>query len=275
MEPVATTEALRLVLKQALDPLVALVLGASRAIGILLILPVLTRAQVAALLRTAVALALALPVLGHTSAAIAQLGGRPDRALQIVLIAIKEVGVGALIGFLLGTPFWTIQIVGELIDMQRSIVNSVQSSDLASGSEATVLNSLLWFVAIVVFIASDGLGIVVRTLYESYSVWPLVRFLPSISLDGVYALVGLLDHMLRQAFLIAGPAVVLLLLVDLSVMLIGRFTPSLNVSDLAPTIKNIAFIVFMLLYAGYLLNYVGAEVAGTRGVTEELEGVVQ
>jgi len=137
------------------------------------------------------------------------------------------------------------------------------------------MNSFLWFVAIIAFIASDGLGFVVRTLYQSYAVWPLPGFLPSISLDGVLALVGLVDQVLRQALLIAGPAVILLLLVDLSVMLIGRFTPNLNVSDLAPTIKNIAFIVFMLLYAGYLLNYIGADLAGTRGVIGRLEGVAR
>jgi type III secretion protein T len=274
MEPV-TAEALRLFLQQALDPLVALGLGAGRPIGILLILPVLTRAQVGNLLRTALALALALPVMGHASEAVAPLDSRPDRAIQIVLIAIKEIGVGALIGFLLGVPFWTIQVVGELIDMQRSVAYAFQPSDLTSGSEATVMNSFLWFVAIVAFIASDGLGVVVRTLYQSYAVWPLLGFLPSISLDGVLALVGLVDHVLRQALLIAGPAVILLLLVDLSVMLIGRFTPNLNVFDLAPTIKNIAFIVFMLLYAGYLLNYIGAEVAGTRGVIGRLEGVAR
>jgi type III secretion protein T len=192
-----------------------------------------------------------------------------------VLIAIKEVGVGALIGFLLGIPFSTVQVVGELIDMQRSIAYAVQPSDLTSGLEATVMNSFLWFVAIVAFIASDGLGVVVRTLYQSYAVWPLLGFLPSISLDGALALVGLVDHVLRQALLIAGPAVILLLLVDLSVMLIGRFTPNLNVFDLAATIKNIAFIVFMLLYAGYLLNYIGAEVAGTRGVIGRLESVAR
>src|SRR5262245_33137282 len=275
MEPVITTEALRLFLQQALDPLVALGLGAGRAIGILLILPVLTRAQVGRLLRTALALALALPVLGHASEAIAPLDSRPDRAVQIALIAIKEIGVGALIGFLLGIPFWTVQVVGELIDMQRSIAGAVQPSDLAPGSEATAMNSFLWFVAIIAFIASDGLGVVVRTLYQSYAVWPLLGLLPSISPDGVLALAGLVDQVLRQALLVAGPAVILLLLIDLSVMLIGRFTPNLNVPDLAPTIKNIAFIVFMLLYAGYLLNYIGAELAGTRGVIGRLEGVAR
>lgn len=274
MEPI-TAEALRLLLQQALDPLVALGLGAGRPIGILLILPVLTRAQVGSLLRTALALALALPVMGHAGEVIAPLDSREDRAIQIVLVAIKEIGVGALIGFLLGIPFWTVQVVGELIDMQRSIAYAFQPSDLTSGSEATVMNSFLWFVAIVAFIASDGLGVVVSTLYQSYAVWPLLGFLPSLSLDGVLALVGLVDQMLRQALLIAGPAVILLLLVDLSLMLIGRFTPNLNASDLAPTIKNIAFIVFMLLYSGYLLNYIGAEVAGTRGVMGQLEGVVR
>jgi type III secretion protein T len=273
MEPATSTQAISLLLQHALEPLTALGLGASRTIGILLILPVLTRSQIGTLLRAALALGLALPLVGHATEAIAPLGARPDRAVQIALIAAKEIGVGALIGFLLGIPFWTIQAVGELIDMQRGIASAVEPVDPMT--QASAMNLLLGFVAVVAFIASDGLAVMAGTLYKSYAAWPLLRFFPAITLDSALAVVGLLDYVVRYAVLIAGPAVLLLLLVDLSVMLMGRFTPHLNAFDLAPTVKNVALIIFMLLYVGYLLGYIGAEVASTRGVSERLERLLQ
>jgi type III secretion protein T len=262
-------------LLQALEPLIALGLGASRAIGVLLVLPVLTRAQVGSVVRTALALALALPMVGYASDAIAPLGTGPNRGIQVALIAVKEVGVGALIGFLLGIPIWTIQVVGELIDMQRGITTVVEPVDLTGGSQASVMNAFLGFVAIVVFVAANGLDVMASTLYQSYTAWPLIRFLPAINLDSAVAVAGLLDHLVRYAALIAGPVILMLLLTDLSVMIIGRFTPSLNAFDLAPTVKNVALIIFLLLYVAYLLGYISGEMADTRGVITRFEKLLQ
>ena len=61
-----------------------------------------------------------------------------------------------------------------------------------------------------------------------------------------------------------------MLLLDLSVMLIGRFAPQLNANDLAPTLKNVAVIVFLSAYAGYLFDYLGAEIGSLSGMVEGL-----
>ena len=39
------------------------------------------------------------------------------------------------------------------------------------------------------------------------------------------------------------------------------FAPQLNAHDLAPLVKNVAFMVFILLYLRYLVDYMGAELA--------------
>ena len=84
-----------------------------------------------------------------------------------------------------------------------------------------------------------------------------------------------MDLELRYTLLVAVPVVILLLLVDICVMLIGRFAPQLNAYDLAPLVKNIAFMIFMVLYLTYLADYMGAELARSREVAAQLERIAR
>ena len=113
------------------------------------------------------------------------------------------------------------------------------------------------------------------TLYESYAIWPVQNVLPRIGLETAMSLARTLDQVLGYTLLVAGPVVILLLLVDICVMLIGRFAPQLNAYDLAPLVKNIAFMIFMVLYLTYLADYMGAELARSREVVAQLERIAR
>jgi type III secretion protein T len=129
----------------------------------------------------------------------------------------------------------------------------------------------LGLAAVAIFVTAGGMGVLAATLYESYGLWPVQSPFPKIDREAATALMRVLDHILGYTLLVAGPVVLLLLLVDLSVMLIGRFAPQLNANDLSPVVKNVAFMIFMLLYLTYLTDYMGAELARTREVGSQLE----
>jgi type III secretion protein T len=245
---------------------------AARPLGIMLVLPVFTRTELGGLLRASVALGLALPLLGQP---VGEVIPGAEATIPLVLLALKELFVGLLVGFLLGVPFWSIQAVGELIDTQRGITSEVAPLDPATRSQASAMGLFLGLAAIAVFVSAGGLRVMVSTLYGSYAVWPVRSFLPKISLESALSIARTLDHVLGYSLLVAGPVVILLLLVDLCVMLIGRFAPQLNAYDLAPLVKNIVFIVFVVLYLNYLVDYMGAELALTREVAAQLELLLQ
>nr|WP_281381173.1 type III secretion system export apparatus subunit SctT [Methylobacterium brachythecii] len=244
-------------------------LGMARPVGILLILPVFTRAEMGMVIRLGLAFALAVPILGYGRETLTPVGA-DIQVIRLTLMALKELFLGVLIGFLLGIPFWGIQAVGELIDTQRGINNEVAPVDPATRSQASALGLFLGILGITVFVAADGLNTVVDTLYRSYALWPIRDPLPRVDLDAMMALARLLDRVLRTAMLVGGPVIVLMLLLDICVMLIGRFAPQLNANDLAPTVKNVAVVLFLAAYASYLFDYVGAEIGTTRGVAGSL-----
>jgi type III secretion protein T len=74
-------------------------------------------------------------------------------------------------------------------------------------------------------------------------------------------LLSLLDRLTQQGLLMALPAVVIMLLTDTALMLTARIAPNLRIEDLALSARNIAFFIFMPLYALFLLAYIRRDMA--------------
>jgi type III secretion protein T len=256
-------------LRDLLVPMLALGMAAARPLGLAMTFPAFTRAEIGGLLRSGWALAVALPIMGASTVAMQQV--RDNHVVFLALLAAKEVLVGALIGFLMGLPFWAIQSVGELVDAQRGITSEFAPTDPSTKSQASVTAGLLSLVALALFIAANGFQTVLAAIYSSYQLWPQTQFLPKLSIDGTMSIMRMVDELLRYSFLVAGPIVGLMLLIDLSVMLIGRAAPHLNSNELAPTIKNIAFIIFFGVYLVYLAGYMRDELASVYGLSRQLQ----
>ncbi|MGX9087516.1 flagellar biosynthetic protein FliR, partial [Mesorhizobium sp. 98Argb] len=92
----------------AIELLAAAGLGAARAIGIMVVLPVFTRAQIGGLIRGSLAVAFGLPYLSLVSDGLQALDPE-TRLIQATLLGLKEVFVGLLLGTFLGIPLWSLQ----------------------------------------------------------------------------------------------------------------------------------------------------------------------
>lgn len=66
----------------------------------------------------------------------------------------------------------------------------------------------------------------------------------------------------------------LFLLSDLSVGLLERFAPRISSFALSPVVKNLIFVVFLGLYASFLVSYLGDELARTREGADLLGGLL-
>jgi type III secretion protein T len=53
-----------------------------------------------------------------------------------------------------------------------------------------------------------------------------------------------------------------MLLVDAALLVFTRIAPQARIDDLALSLRNIVFMLFMLLYALYLLTYIREDLAG-------------
>lgn len=269
-----TAAELQAIMLAGTDIVVAGGIGAARAIGIMLILPVFTRPQIGGLLRGGIAIALSMPILQYSGASLAEIEG-PSRSLHLILLSMKEIFIGVMLGFLMSMPLWAVQAVGEIMDTQRGITSEVAPLDPSTHSQSSTMGLFLAICAITVFVVAGGLQSMIEMLYGSYRIWPITSFLPQVNVTGMMAMIGLLDGIMRTALIVAGPVLIFLLLIDVSVMLLGRFAPQFKPNDLAPMIKNVGFAIFIVVYAVYLMDFIKLELAQTHNVLEQFRDLMK
>ena len=256
---------------QLAPQLSAVAIAMGRPAGAALVLPVFTRAQLGGPMRAAVAFALGLAAVPGISA---ELASSPVPAALLVLLGTKEVFVGLLIGVLLGVPIWSVQSAGELLDTQRSATQD-QQSEPGSGNQNSTTATFLGITVIALFVISGGLNALVATVGSSYGVWPALRFLPLPATGWGNFLLGVLDRVGRVSLSLAAPVVLGMLLCEACVILLVRSVSKLQIYDLAPTLRNLMFVLLMLGYTQFLVAYMHREVGRVQGAAGQLRELLR
>jgi type III secretion protein T len=241
-------------------------LGFARVLGLLVIVPVSTRIGLRGLLRASVAGALAVLLLpGLLPAVQADMPG----PVRMLVLGTKEGFVGLLVGLLFAVPFWVAETAGELVDQQRGS-RATAVPDPAGQEESGQTATLLALTLVTVFLTSGGMEHLLRAVVDSYGVWPVTAGWPAMAADTPEQVLGLMDVVLRAGFLFASPLVGGMVLAELSLALVGRFAPQLNVFDLSMTVKGLVYVVALPLYAVVLIGYLRDGLKPLAGMGEAL-----
>jgi len=256
-------------LEQIYTYLLATGFALARMSGLMLVMPAFTRLGLTALLRSAIALVFVLPLVPMI---VAALGGERLAVGLIAALLFKEFVVGLVIGLVLGVPFWAAEAAGDMLDLQRASTSASLLDPLAS-VEDSIAGTLLVLVLLAIFFASGGLIITLRTLYDSYALWPVRRFLPLFGADAGTLFVHLLDDIISMGLMLVVPIVVCLLLTDLVLALLSRAAPTLHVFDLSLSVKNLVFALLLVLYTGFLVAYLGRDLGFLLSATDRLKAI--
>jgi type III secretion protein T len=251
--------------------LTAIALATARPMALVLVLPVFVRLGMSGLIRGAFVVAVALPVVPALAAALPPSGASTFR---LVSLAVKESFVGLILGLLLSIPFWAAQVAGDVIDFQRQAPDA-QLQDPNNMTEATISGTLFLLVIIALFVAADGFRTVAHSLYESYGIWPILAPLPKLDGSAAVLALHLLDQLLRLAFILAFPVLLTMFLAMLTLMLIARFAPQLNVFDLSMAARNLFFFIVMPFYGSFLIEYFADEIGGLSHVLDDMRRFLQ
>jgi type III secretion protein T len=248
--------------------LVAAGLAFSRISGVLLVMPAFTRIGVTGILRNGIGLALTLPLLPL------MVGMVENEHLAVGTIAallLKEFAVGLVVGLVLGVPLWAAEAAGAILDLQRG---ATMATLIDPGTEDTsVTGTVLVLAMVALYYGSGGLSVTLRTLYESYGIWPITRFLPLFSSDAGALLIGLLDDVITMGLMLVVPIVICLFLADIVLALVSRAAPHFNVFALSLAVKTLVFAIFLVLYGGFLASYMAQDLATLLGATGRLERI--
>lgn len=192
----------------------------------------------------------------------------------IVGIAIKELLIGMLLGYLVTVVFWAIQGVGFFIDNQRG-ASMASSMDPLVGSQSSPLGLFMSQTLVTLFFVSGLFFVFLDGIYTSYTFWPVTSFFPSISAELADFVVKQFILVTKLTVIVGGPIIIVMFLSEFGLGLIGRFAPQLNVFFLSMPIKSGLANFMLVVFWAVLIAYFGDLLGDNKDRVHELRRILQ
>lgn len=168
--------------------------------------------------------------------------------LGYVLLVMREVLIGLLLGFVAYLMFMTIQTAGSFIDIQIGfgIANVI---DPMTGASAPIIGNFKYMIALLLFLSMNGHHYLLDAIVYSYKWVPLDNnlFLQMINGSLSEFLVGTFAQSFMLAFQMSAPLVAALFLTDVGLAFLARTAPQYNVFVIGVPLKIIIGLALLLI----------------------------
>jgi len=188
------------------------------------LLPIITTDDVPSRFRAGMAFFLSIiifPSLPHTSVVI------PSNVTAYTFLALREIYIGAVMGFAGTFVFAGLRFAGSWIDSETGF-NMMQIMNPMAQEEDTPLGHLIFILFILVLLSTGGYVFYIRSIAESFQIIPLAS---AQAASG--SMLQIFTHMSAEAFLlgvkVASPVVATLFISSIALAMIARIMPQMNV----------------------------------------------
>lgn len=238
-------------MEQLTSQFMLLWLVVGRVAGILFVAPFFGSRYFPAQVKIGLAVAISLillPIVNHN------LSFNPEEIYFTTYISfvVKEVVIGLAIGFLAGMLFSAIYMAGQLIDVEMGF-GLVNVFDPQYGQSVPLIGNFLYMLSLVLLVALNGHHLLLRALMESYLRLPVGMA----AWDGGVASIALeaFAWMFVTAVKLSIPIVAALFLTTISLGILGRTMPQLNVFVVGIPLKIMIGLILLLLFIPLFGSY--------------------
>ena len=195
--------------------------------------------------------------------------------LWLLCVLSKEILVGFLLAYTASVIFWAMLSVGFIMDNQRG-AGMAQATDPASGESTSLFGSFLHESAVYIFFSSSAFLQMILLLLHSYGVCPPGFEPAAAAQEGILVfLLGQFSRLMVMTILFAAPVMLVCLLGDVSLGIVNRISPQLNVFFLSMPIKSALGLLMIMLYMDTLLPLISRELFALGGHMEPLWNVLR
>ena len=226
-------------------------MGLPRMVALFTLLPMLhKRVLGGAMIRNGVAGSLILflhPMLSES---------KPDIELSIYFtagIVLKEIFIGAVLGFCIAIPFWALESAGFFIDNQRG-ASMASSMNPLSGAETSPMGILFSQAFTAIVMISGLFMLILESVFLSYLSWPVFSFYPKFNIDAAVFFLNQFDLIIGLAMWLAAPVIISMFITEFGIALISRSAPQLNVFILAMPIKSAVAAAILVVYVSTIMK---------------------
>jgi len=181
-------------------------------------------------------------------AVVSTVGPLPTSALPYMALMLKEVFIGVCMAFVINTVFEAARVAGTLIDTMSGS-NNAQLYVPQLGQQVSLFTSIKVQLAVVLFLTLNGHHLVIEALADSFVALPLDSF-PRFS-HGFWSYFDLLTRavadMLKISLSLAAPAMVATFLTDLTLGLVNRVAPQIQIFFISMAIKPLVGVAIMFV----------------------------
>ena len=143
-----------------------------------------------------------------------------------VLLVLQQLLIGIIMGFIFHLVFAIFTIGGQIIAMQMGL-GFATMIDPVNGSQAPVLSMFFILLVTLLFFIFDGHLVMIGLVADSFYSMPISY--EAMDKQNFWNMVMWGSTMFSSAILVSLPAVTALLLVNMSLGIIGRAAPQLNI----------------------------------------------
>ncbi|AXM87872.1 MULTISPECIES: flagellar biosynthetic protein FliR [Anoxybacillus] len=166
-----------------------------------------------------------------------------------MILLIKEVLVGLLIGLVAFIVMSAIQIAGGFIDFQMgfAIANVI---DPQTGAQSPLMGQYLYTIVLFFLLSVNGHHLLLDGIFYSYQFIPLERLISFGNGQIAEQVVRLFQAMFVIALQMAIPIVGCLFLVDVALGIVARTVPQMNIFVIGLPVKIIvSFVLFVIVFS--------------------------
>jgi len=223
------------------------------------VVPTHVRVGLAAIL--AVALAPTLPVAPRVELV----------TVEGVLLLMQQIAIGVALGFAVRIVFAAMELAGQFLGLQMGL-SFAALFDPINGAQTPVLAQLMSIMAVLLVFAFNGHHLIIMALWDSFQSIPVAP--GPLSAQGFMMLVQWGGSLFMTGLHIALPVAAALLTANLTIGLMTRASPQLNIFAIGfPLSLGVGIIVLYLaivymppLVEAYLMRAVDAGSAAMRGM---------
>jgi type III secretion protein T len=181
---------------------------------------------------------------------------------RLLMLFLKEIFIGALLGLLIMLPFWAAEAAGLFTDQQRGGA-SLQINDPIVQTQSSPLGTLYNFVLIYLFYLFDGPFLFIESVVETFDIVPPNAFISREFFNAeapIWAtLINLLNTTMKLAIRLAAPALLAVLMTDMFLGIINRMAPQVMITFLGMPLKSLLALTVVFLGWQLLIDQMAKE----------------
>lgn len=152
----------------------------------------------------------------------------------LITSCASEIATGLTLGFIINLCFFSIKFAGQLMDFQIGL-SMISMFDPSTSTNNTLIENILYWFSLMIYLIIDGHHMLIRALIESFNIIKLGSFI--LSKESILVVLKAFMEFFSLGIKIAIPIVLIMILTDITMGLVSRTVPSLNVMILGLPIK--------------------------------------